>query len=521
MRARERERVHARERERERESACERAKERAYKTAQAEEIPQHHPHFLIISHLIPSDILSDHLTYPLQEVDLQFSSYSQYSGVQFSPVQQGSPSTQSCYSSYSYSSPCPEGQYPVCELGKTSCTLPIELDGPSIPSFQVLKRPRIGNGSLKIKGQEELCVVCGDKASGYHYNALTCEGCKGFFRRSITKKAVYKCKSGGNCEMDMYMRRKCQECRLKKCKAVGMLAECLLTEVQCKSKRLRKNAKQGFDLLCNIKMEDEGLENKQVSSTTKAPGKVSEHKELTMEEQGLLDYIVEAHRRYRAPQEAAQRSVGHPFHSAKCLFCLNPLCFNLLDHEDQLALLRGSTQEAAFLYSAQMYNPQSGELLSREGKGTHGASLPHYTVRLRLCWGLHARMCPYLAIVCLSSTGSREDLVVSIYNFYRSMADLNITEQEYALLLAITVFFSDRPFLKNREQVEKLQEPFLELLYKFSKLHHLEDPQHFARLLGRLTELRSLNHNHAGVLTALRHRDRNLSSLLRDSWDLQ
>ncbi|XP_051780402.1 bile acid receptor-like [Erpetoichthys calabaricus] len=445
------------------------------------------------------DILSDHLTYPLQEVDLQFSSYSQYSGVQFSPVQQGSPSTQSCYSSYSYSSPCPEGQYPVCELGKTSCTLPIELDGPSIPSFQVLKRPRIGNGSLKIKGQEELCVVCGDKASGYHYNALTCEGCKGFFRRSITKKAVYKCKSGGNCEMDMYMRRKCQECRLKKCKAVGMLAECLLTEVQCKSKRLRKNAKQGFDLLCNIKMEDEGLENKQVSSTTKAPGK--EHKELTMEEQGLLDYIVEAHRRYRAPQEAAQRSLelasGYeewilklsdtPSFQIQTLLEFNKSLpgFNLLDHEDQLALLRGSTQEAAFLYSAQMYNPQSGELLSREGKG------------------------------------SREDLVVSIYNFYRSMADLNITEQEYALLLAITVFFSDRPFLKNREQVEKLQEPFLELLYKFSKLHHLEDPQHFARLLGRLTELRSLNHNHAGVLTALRHRDRNLSSLLRDSWDLQ
>lgn len=27
--------------------------------------------------------------------------------------------------------------------------------------------------------QEELCLVCGDRASGYHYNALTCEGCKG------------------------------------------------------------------------------------------------------------------------------------------------------------------------------------------------------------------------------------------------------------------------------------------------------------------------------------------------------
>lgn len=29
--------------------------------------------------------------------------------------------------------------------------------------------------------QEELCLVCGDRASGYHYNALTCEGCKGIF----------------------------------------------------------------------------------------------------------------------------------------------------------------------------------------------------------------------------------------------------------------------------------------------------------------------------------------------------
>ena len=27
----------------------------------------------------------------------------------------------------------------------------------------------------------ELCLVCGDRASGFHYNALSCEGCKGEF----------------------------------------------------------------------------------------------------------------------------------------------------------------------------------------------------------------------------------------------------------------------------------------------------------------------------------------------------
>ena len=61
--------------------------------------------------------------------------------------------------------------------------------------------------------QEDLCLVCGDRASGYHYNALACEGCKGFFRRSITKNQRYACKYGDHCEIDMYMRRKCQACR--------------------------------------------------------------------------------------------------------------------------------------------------------------------------------------------------------------------------------------------------------------------------------------------------------------------
>lgn len=63
----------------------------------------------------------------------------------------------------------------------------------------------------------------------------------GFFRRSITKNAVYKCKNGGNCVMDMYMRRKCQECRLRKCKEMGMLAECMYTGIHIKQLNSTKN----------------------------------------------------------------------------------------------------------------------------------------------------------------------------------------------------------------------------------------------------------------------------------------
>lgn len=40
----------------------------------------------------------------------------------------------------------------------------------------------------------------------------------------------------------MYMRRKCQECRLKKCLSVGMRPECVVPEVQCAVKRKEKKA---------------------------------------------------------------------------------------------------------------------------------------------------------------------------------------------------------------------------------------------------------------------------------------
>ena len=43
--------------------------------------------------------------------------------------------------------------------------------------------------SKREKGNK-LCMVCGDKALGYNFNALTCESCKAFFRRNALKNKV-------------------------------------------------------------------------------------------------------------------------------------------------------------------------------------------------------------------------------------------------------------------------------------------------------------------------------------------
>jgi len=72
-----------------------------------------------------------------------------------------------------------------------------------------------------------LCVVCTDRASGYHYGVPACEGCKAFFKRSLQSKELnYKCPAASNCTIDKMSRKCCQACRLKKCQEMGMSREC-------------------------------------------------------------------------------------------------------------------------------------------------------------------------------------------------------------------------------------------------------------------------------------------------------
>jgi len=83
----------------------------------------------------------------------------------------------------------------------------------------------VGDTSAAAAGISPYCSICLDRATGKHYGAASCDGCKGFFRRSVRKNHVYTCRFQRNCTVDKDKRNQCRYCRLKKCFRAGMRKE--------------------------------------------------------------------------------------------------------------------------------------------------------------------------------------------------------------------------------------------------------------------------------------------------------
>uniref|UniRef100_A0A183BIU5 Nuclear receptor domain-containing protein n=1 Tax=Globodera pallida TaxID=36090 RepID=A0A183BIU5_GLOPA len=112
------------------------------------------------------------------------------------------------------------------------------------------------------------CKVCGDKSSGVHYGVITCEGCKGFFRRSQNSPVNYQCARQKCCTVDRVSRNRCQFCRLKKCLELGMSREAV--KFGRMSKKQREKVEDEVRLHKQRNGEFCGLSN--VASVIASPG---------------------------------------------------------------------------------------------------------------------------------------------------------------------------------------------------------------------------------------------------------
>ncbi|XP_032821303.1 vitamin D3 receptor B isoform X2 [Petromyzon marinus] len=177
-------------------------------------------------------------------------------------------------------------------------------------------------------GVPKVCGVCGDKATGYHFNAMTCEGCKGFFRRSMKRSASFTCPFEGKCNITKDNRRHCQACRLKRCRDIGMMKELIMTEEEVQRKK---------EIIMKRKLEDSARE-------VHTP-------QLLEEQERLIATLIEAHRKtydasysdfsqFRPPK----RGDGSP----ECRNATNPFLMSLLNSDmDELPKASASGAEAA------------------------------------------------------------------------------------------------------------------------------------------------------------------------------
>ncbi|XP_029011842.1 peroxisome proliferator-activated receptor delta b isoform X2 [Betta splendens] len=94
-----------------------------------------------------------------------------------------------------------------------------DLSHTSSPSLS--EQLRLGREDNTGAGISVECKVCGDKASGFHYGVHACEGCKGFFRRTVRMKLEYE-RCERSCKIQKKNRNKCQYCRFQKCLSLGM-----------------------------------------------------------------------------------------------------------------------------------------------------------------------------------------------------------------------------------------------------------------------------------------------------------
>ncbi|KAJ8709900.1 hypothetical protein PYW08_009904 [Mythimna loreyi] len=119
-----------------------------------------------------------------------------------------------------------------------------------------------------LSSLQKICLVCGDKALGYNFNAISCESCKAFFRRNALASKEFKCPFTNNCVITVVTRRFCQKCRLEKCLSIGMVKEFIMSEEDKAEKRrkieenrARKRQRDPDDAVTsskNVKRDDEG-----------------------------------------------------------------------------------------------------------------------------------------------------------------------------------------------------------------------------------------------------------------------
>jgi nuclear receptor subfamily 1 group D protein 3 len=338
------------------------------------------------------------------------------------------------------------------------------------------------------------CKVCGDKASGYHYGVTSCEGCKGFFRRSIQKQIEYRCLRDGKCMVIRLNRNRCQYCRFKKCLAVGMSRDSVrYGRVPKRSKSVEETKVTTTESVQN----QTALENKQLAiydiilTISQA-----HHANCVLTEDKAKNLLRTPHTLiskldFEVPDEntsevlEAQRLVMFqnltglvtPAIQRVVEFAKRVPTFYELSQDDQLILIKAGFFEIWLIRHARMFYSTEKTLTFGDG-----------------------------SIVPLSQMELvyTHELATDMFEFAQNFNQLRLNDTEIGLFTGVVLATADRPNLSDPKSVEKIQDKLIEALKLQISRNHSTEPHMFANILMKMPELRMLGSKHADMLVWVR-----------------
>ncbi|XP_072531493.1 retinoic acid receptor beta-like isoform X2 [Salminus brasiliensis] len=301
------------------------------------------------------------------------------------------------------------------------------------------------------------CFVCQDKSSGYHYGVSACEGCKGFFRRSIQKNMMYTCHRDKNCIINKVTRNRCQYCRLQKCFAVGMSKESVRND---RNKKKKESPKPELTESYELSAELEAI----IEKIRKA------HQETFPSLCQLGKYTTNSSADHRVRLDLGLWDKFSEL-ATKCIikiveFAKRVPGFTGLTIADQITLLKAACLDILILRICTRYTPDQDTMTFSDGLTLNRTQMHN------------------------AGFGPLTDLV---FTFANQLLPIEMDDTETGLLSAICLISGDRQDLEEPSKVDQLQEPLLEALKIYVRKRRPSKPHMFPKTLMKITDLRSIS----------------------------
>ncbi|KAG8141797.1 hypothetical protein E2320_006478, partial [Naja naja] len=350
---------------------------------------------------------------------------------------------------------------------------------------------------------QRTCLICGDRATGLHYGIISCEGCKGFFKRSICNRRVYRCSRDKNCIMSRKQRNRCQYCRLLKCLQMGMNRKAIREDgmpggrnksigpVQISEEEIER-IMSGLEFegeanisWCNNGDSDNSSPGNGVSESNQPSPVSTPSSSRSVEMNG---FMVLRDQYMGTPVSAPYQYLPHllscPTHTA-----LLPPQPRSLDPQAHGVLI-------SQLVSAEDLEPLGTPMLIEDGYRVTQAELFALLCRLadellfrQISWIKKLPFFCELSIkdyTCLLSSTWQELILLSSLTF----SQLKVSNEEYACMKAINFLNQDIRGLTNASQLEQLNKRYWYVCQDFMEFKYPQQPNRFPDLMMCLPEIR-------------------------------